>query len=198
MRTLVLAIAVFALGAVLGAQQRNPPSLGAVAKAAQEEKAKAKPAEGAPAADQKSGDQKTEKTAAKKYSNETLDGRPGPSSSRPSPKLTSASGTDDGGNTSGTPKDQAYWRSRADEVRQRVQYSKDKLNAAKAELERSRTSGPLYIKPADRATSSVEAERNRLSAEVRQLEADARREEQAMTQLEEDARRAGVPPGWLR
>ena len=197
MRTLVLAIAVFTLGAVLGAQQKNPPSLGAVAKAAQEEKAKAKPADGTQAtADQKTADPKTEKAAGKKYSNENLDGRSRPSASTPSPRLTSASGSEDLGNSGS--KDQGYWRSRADEVRQRVQYSKDKLSAAKAELERSRTSGPLYIKPADRGTSPVEAERNRLNAKVSELEAEARREEQAMTQLEEEARRAGVPPGWLR
>jgi hypothetical protein len=214
-----IGIGVLALGAAAAAQgKKEQPTLGAVAKAAQEEKAKAGAAESkadsktaaktdasakagaanasATADASAAADENNAKaTAGKRYTNEHLDGRPRPSS--PSAYRTAMKGAAMV-SSDGSGKDEMYWRQRAEPVRQRLEYSKDRLNSAKAQHERARTEGGLYVPPANGRTSTVQAERQRLATRVQDLEAEVRRAERDWTELEDEARRAGALPGWLR
>jgi hypothetical protein len=202
-----IGIGVLALGTAAAAQgKKEQPTLGAVAKAAQEEKAKAGAADSKGdskaaaktdvAAKAAAADENNAKaTAGKKYTNDHLDGRPRPSS--PSAYRTAAKGAAMV-SSDGSGKDEMYWRQRAEPVRQRLEYSKDRLNSAKAQYDRSRTDGGLYVPPANGRTSTVQAERQRLATRVQDLEAEVRRAERDWTELEDEARRAGALPGWLR
>jgi hypothetical protein len=139
-----LGIGVVALSGVVAAQvKQEQPSLGVVAKATKEQRAKAKAAADAKAAS---------KPAT--YTNENLDGRPRPSA--PTAYRTavrSASMVKSGSDG----KDEAYWRRRAEPIRQQLAYSTERLSAAKKRLD--------ALKPMRASTSpSPTADRRRLKA----------------------------------
>jgi hypothetical protein len=213
MSRILVGIGVLTLSVAVAAQgKKQQPGLGAVAKATQEEKAKAaadstpesktesktesKAASTTATASKTAAENNAKATAAKKYSNENLDGRPAPSS--PSAHRTAMTGAAMV-SSEGAGQDETYWRNRAEPLRQRLQYSTDRLNSAKAQLERAKNEGGLYVPPtANGRTSSVQAERMRLSSRVQELEAEVRRDREAWTNFEAEARRAGAMPGWLR
>jgi hypothetical protein len=203
MSRILIGIGVLTLSIAVAAQgKKEQPRLGAVAKATQEEKAKAADSKAGDKASAPSGaaaktaaENNAKATAAKKYTNEHLDGRPAPSS--PSARRTAMTGAAMV-SSEGASQDETYWRDRAEPLRQRLQYSTDQLNSAKAQLERAKNEGGMYVPPANDRTSSVQAERQRLATRVQELEAQVRRDRDAWTNFEDEARRAGAKPGWLR
>jgi hypothetical protein len=186
-----LGIGVLALSAAVVAQSaREQPSLGAVAKATQEQKAKAKSGGTA----KTPSEENTGRTAEKKYTNEDLGGRPRPSSSS-SYRTTSTTSSSSSGKAGG--KDESYWRGCAERLRQRLQESSERLTVAKARLASMKTEG-IDIALANGRSSPIAAERQRQAAHVQELETRARRDEQALKDLEQEGRRAGALPGWFR
>jgi hypothetical protein len=215
MARILLGIGVLALGTVAAAQVNQQPSLGAVARAAQAEKAKTAAApdpeskpptkpDGAatpPANAKTEKTEKTEKPAAKKYTNEDIGERPRPVPvpglpgrtvfpipPKPAPVPTST--------TLDRSKDEAYWRTRSEPVRRMLQDATDRLNAVKARLES--ISGGLDVAAANGQQSPVQMERQRLNYQLQDLDAQARQAQAAMNALEDEARKAGALPGWLR
>jgi hypothetical protein len=189
MTRILLGIGMLTLSVAVAAQgKKEQPRLGAVAKAAQEEKA------AKPAGNGKTTDATTDTAAAKKYSNEDLDRRPRPSS--PSASRTAATGAAMVSSGNGG-KDEEYWRSRAQSIRQRLQESTDRLSIAKARLESLKSDG-IDIAVANGRSSPTAAERQRQANLVQDLEARVRRDEQAMKTLEDEGRKAGALPGWFR
>lgn len=199
-----LGIGVLTLGAVAAAQvKQEQPSLGAVAKAVQEEKAKTGKGKLATKTSAKSDDAakaapdpKTDETTGKQYTNEDLDRRPrphSPTSSYPTRTRTTSmtKSTDRGA-------DEAYWRRRAGPILERLRDTTERLNEAKAHLENKKAPDGLDVSVANGRSSQAQAERDRLTTYVMQLEGQLRREEQAMKHLEEEGRRAGALPGWFR
>ena len=202
-----IGIGVLALGAAAAAQgKKEQPTLGAVAKAAQEEKAKAGAADSkadsttgakADVAAKAADENNAKATAGKKYTER------GPR--RPAATLVTvgephrSQGRGDGelrerqpgrGVTGGRGQNRSV---------SGCSTSMDRLNSAKAQLERARTEGGLYVPPSTNGRNPpVQVERQRLATRVQDLEAEVRRDQQAITELEEDARRAGALPGWLR
>jgi hypothetical protein len=203
-----LGIGVLALSGVVAAQARqDQPSLGAVAKATKEQRAKAASAKAAsktpakPAAAAKTAStENTEEAAGKKYTNDHLDGRPrptSPTSSSPTTYRTSTRSTSML-KSSGDGKDEAYWRRRAEPIRQQLEYSTDRLNMAKKRLESLKADDGLDVSVANGRSSPVQAERQRLTSYVQELEYQVRHHEQAMKNLEDEGRKAGALPGWFR
>ena len=185
-----LGIGVLALGAAVAAQVQEQPSLAEAAKAAKEQKAKAKAEADAKAAAKKDSDA----AAGKKYTNEHLDERPRPWSSTASRAAVRSAAMVNSGRGG---KDEAYWRRRAEPLRQRLQRSTNQLNIAKARLEGLKADG-VDIALANGRSSPIESERQRQIALVRELEARVSSDEQAMKDLEDEGRRAGALPGWFR
>jgi hypothetical protein len=175
-----IGLGVLTLGAVVAAQVRtDQPPLGSVAKAAREEKAARDKADG------------TEQEPAKKYTNEDLVGRPRAWYRSYSIRPSSASGASGRGN------DEAYWRSRAGRIRERLQSSSDRLNLLKTRLDSVKADG-LDISLANGRYSPQQAERQRLKSQVLDLEAQVQQYEQQLKDLEDEGRRAGALPGWFR
>jgi hypothetical protein len=175
-----LGIGVLTLGAAVGAQVKtDQPSLGAVAKAGKEEKAAR-----AGKADA------TEQEPAKKYTNEDLVRRPRAwYRSYSTASLTPGPG--------GRGNDEAYWRRRARDIRQRLQAASDRLNLVKARLENVKGEG-LDVSLANGRSSPMQSERQRLKAQVLDLEGQVQFYEQQLKDLEDEGRRAGALPGWFR
>jgi hypothetical protein len=200
MSRLLLGIGAIALGVAVSAQgTQEQPSLGAVAKAAQEEKAKANgtssraPAKGDATAKATSSG-KTEKAPAKKYTNQDL-GATSPSPWYPASYSTSAaSGKGLSGDRS---KGESYWRSRATPLRQRLEASVARASAMKARLDGIKAEGP-DISTVNGRPSMVQAERQRLTSQLMEAEAQVEINERALKALEEEGRRAGALPGWFR
>jgi hypothetical protein len=200
MSRIILGLALVSLGAVVAAQVKEErPALGTIAKAAQEEKAKAaatsksesktpaKP-DGATAA---TADGKTEKPAAKKYSNEDLGrSRPWPTGLYLSPPPNTPYRAD-------RPKDEAYWRGRAQPILERQRDITSHLTVLKARLESIKGDG-LDVSLANGQSSPLAAERRQLTYQVADFEAQLKRYEQLMAALEDEGRRAGALPGWFR
>ena len=180
-----LGIGVLALGGVVAAQvKQEQPSLGAVAKATKEQRSKAKAAADAKAAS---------KPAT--YTNENLDGRPRPSA--PTAYRTavrSASMVKSGSDG----KDEAYWRRRAEPIRQQLAYSTERLNAAKKRLESLKADEGLDVAVANGRSSAAQGERQRQASLVQELESQVQYLEQRMKNLEDEGRKAGALPGWFR
>jgi len=212
-----LGIGVLTLGAVaVAAQKQEQPSLGAVAKAVQEEKAKAaakqKTESKTPAKSQEAAkaapDSKTAKAtpdadagkaAGKKYTNEDLDRRPRPYSPTSSPYSTSSrTRTTSMTRSTDLGADEAYWRRRSAPLRERLRQTTERLNAAKANLESKKAPEGLDVSVANGRSSPAQAERDRLASYVAQLESQLQRDEEALRTLEEMGRRAGALPGWFR
>jgi hypothetical protein len=198
-----LGIGVLALsGVVAGQARQDQPSLGAVAKATKEQRAKAAAAKNAsktpakPAAAAKTAStENTEEAAGKKYSNDNLDGRPRPTA--PTAYRTAVRGASmvksgsDG-------KDEAYWRRRAEPIRQQLGYSTERLNAAKKRLESLKADEGLDVSVANGRSSPAQAERQRQASLVQELETQVQYLEQRMKNLEDEGRKAGALPGWFR
>lgn len=191
-----LGIGVLALSGVVAAQVRHEqPSLGAVAKATKEQRAKAKAAADAKAAANAKGadDKATSKPAT--YTNENLDGRPRPSA--PTAYRTavrSASMVKSGSDG----KDEAYWRRRAQPIRQELGYSTERLNVAKKRLESLKGDEGLDVAVANGRSSAAQGERQRQASLVQELESQVQYLEQRMKNLEDEGRKAGALPGWFR
>lgn len=199
MSRLWLGIGVLTFGAVVAAQvKQEQPPLGAVAKAVQEEKAQTagqgKPESKTPV---KSEDAAKATPETKKYTDADLDRRPRPQSPTSSPYSTRARTTTRTTSTS-LGSDEAHWRHRASPIRERIQETTERLNAAKAHLESKKAPQGLDVSVANGRSSPAQAERDRLATYVRQLEGQLRRDEQAMKALEDQGRRAGALPGWFR
>jgi hypothetical protein len=197
--------------------RQEPPSLGAVAKATKEQRAKAKAAADAKAAanakaaakakaaandkaaDGKAADGKAA-TQRSTYTNENLDGRPRPTSPTSSSPATYGTSTRSTSmlKSSGDGKDEAYWRRRAEPIRQQLESSTDRLNMAKKRLESLKANEGLDVSVANGRSSPVQAERQRLTSYVQELEYQVRHHEQAMKNLEDEGRKAGALPGWFR
>jgi len=201
MSRIILGLAVVSLGAVVAAQVKEErPALGTIAKAAQEEKAKAAQEEKAKAAKEEkakapaTGDSESktpEKPAAKKYSNEDLGrSRPWPTGLYLSPPPTTPYRAD-------RPKDEAYWRSRAQPILERQRDITSHLTVLKARLESIKGDG-LDVSLANGQSSPLAAERRQLTYQVTDFEAQLKRYEQLMAALEDEGRRAGALPGWFR
>ena len=194
-------------------RQEQPP-LGTVARQTREARAKAKAAAEAkaaanakatasakPTANAKAADAKaTDATATAKpvaYTNENLDGR-----SRPSAPTTYRTSTQTRSTSmvrsSGDGKDEAYWRRRAEPIRQQLEYNTDRLNTAKKRLESLKGEEGLDVNTANGRYSPAQAERQRITSQVQELEDQVRRNEQAMKTLEDEGRKAGALPGWFR
>jgi hypothetical protein len=96
------------------------------------------------------------------------------------------------------------------EPEQGEKYWKDRIGAARADLERSKTFaaalesriGALTLDfvnrddPAQRAV--IEQNRQKAVAELERVQRDIATQTKAITAIEEEARKAGVPAGWLR
>ena len=196
MTRIILGIGVLTLGAAVAAQVKEErPSLGTIAKAAQEEKAKAaqdEKAKTAPASKPESkAEEKGEKPAAKKYTNDDL----GRSRARPTPLyLSPPSATS---YSPDRPKDEAYWRSRAAPILKAREETTYRLSVLKTRLEAIKGNG-LDVSVANGQSSPIQAERRQLNYQVLDVEAQLRRLEQMMATLEDEGRRAGALPGWFR
>ena len=198
MTRILLGIGMLTLGVAVAAQgKKEQPTLGAVAKAAQEAKAKSTAEAPVKAKDEvkTTTDASTEKAAAKKYSNEDLDGRPQPSS--PTAYRTAVKGAAMVSSSGASGRDESYWRARAQSIRQRLQESTDRLNIAKARLDNLKSDG-IDIAVANGRSSPMQAERQRQANYVQELESRVRRDEQALKNLEDEGRKAGALPGWFR
>ena len=100
--------------------------------------------------------------------------------------------------SSGDGKDEAYWRRRAQPIRQQLEYNTDRLNTAKKRLESLKGEEGLDVNTANGRYSPAQAERQRITSQVQELEDQVRRNEQAMKNLEDEGRKAGALPGWFR
>ena len=200
-----IGIGVLALSGVLAAQvKQEQPSLGAVAKATKEQRAKKAAADARAAANAKAAEAKAaEAKAASKpatYTNENLDGRPRPSAPTTSSPTTYRTSTRSTSmvRSSGDGKDEAYWRRRAEPIRQQLGYNTDRLNLAKKRLESLKADEGLDVSVANGRSSPVQGERQRLTSYVQELEYQVHHYEQAMKNLEDEGRKAGALPGWFR
>ena len=213
-----LGIGVLALSGVVAAQvkQEQPstvgkttrvrqeqPPLGTVARQTREARAKAKAAAEAKAAANAKATASAKPTANAKASEEkastteNLDGRPQPSAPttyRTSTQTRSTSMV----RSSGDGKDEAYWRRRAQPIRQQLEYNTDRLNTAKKRLASLKGEEGLDVNTANGRYSPAQAERQRITSQVQELEDQVRRNEQAMKSLEDEGRKAGALPGWFR
>jgi hypothetical protein len=198
MRRIWLGIGVLALSGAVAAQvKQEQPSLGAVAKATKEQRAKAKAAADAKAAANAKATANAKAAASKPttYTNENLDGRPrpvSPTTYRAAVRSTSLA------RSSAEGKDETYWRRRAQPIRQQLEYNTDRLNMAKKRLESLKADEGLDVSVANGRSSPVQAERQRLTSYVQELEYQVRHYEQAMKNLEDEGRKAGALPGWFR
>ena len=202
-----LGIGVLALSGVVAAQvKQEQPSLGAVAKATKEQRAKAAAAKAASAkaasktpansaAVTKTASTENTEATGKKYTNDNLDGRPQPSA--PTAYRTAVRGASMV-KSSSDGKDEAYWRRRAEPIRQQLEYNTDRLNMAKKRLDSLKADDGLDVSVANGRSSAAQAERQRLASYVQELEYQVRRHEQAMKSLEDEGRKAGALPGWFR
>jgi hypothetical protein len=198
-----LGISVLALSGVVVAQvSQEQPSLGAVAKATKEQRAKAAaakagsktPVKFAPVAKTANTENRDE-AAGKKYTNDNLDGRPRPSS--PTAYRTAAKGAPMV-KSGGDGKDEAYWRRRAEPIRQQLGYSTERLNVAKKRLESLKADEGLDVAVANGRSSTAQGERQRQASLVLELESQVQYLEQRMKNLEDEGRKAGALPGWFR
>ena len=190
MTRIILGIGVLTLGAAVAAQVKEErPALGTIAKAAQEEKAKAAQDEKAKTAAASNPESKA--PAAKKYTNEDLGrSRPRPTPLYPTPPSATSFSPD-------RPKDEAYWRSRAQPILERQRDITSHLTVLKARLESIKGDG-LDVSLANGQSSPLAAERRQLTYQVTDFEAQLKRYEQLMAALEDEGRRAGALPGWFR
>lgn len=94
------------------------------------------------------------------------------------------------------PGDEAFWRRRMAEARDRLQRSKLFAEALQSRINALWADFTARDDPAQRAV--IEANRQEALAELERVKADIERETRAIEELEEEARKAGVPPGWLR
>jgi hypothetical protein len=92
--------------------------------------------------------------------------------------------------------DEAFWRRRMAEARERLQRSKLFAEALQSRINALWADFTARDDPAQRAI--IEANRQEALAELERVKADIERETRAIEELEEEARKAGVPPGWLR
>jgi hypothetical protein len=100
------------------------------------------------------------------------------------------------GSGEAAPGDEAFWRRRMAEARERLHRSKLFAEALQSRINALWADFTARDDPAQRAL--IEANRQEALAELERVKADIERETRAIEELEEEARKAGVPPGWLR
>jgi gas vesicle protein len=96
----------------------------------------------------------------------------------------------------GPKKDEAYWRGRANEIRDNLQRAKTFQEALQTRINSLSADFTSRDDPAQR--SVVAADRQKALAELERVKKEIKDFEKQLSDLEDEARRAGVPPGWLR
>jgi hypothetical protein len=94
------------------------------------------------------------------------------------------------------PKDEAYWRSRITEARQRLERNELFLEALQSRINALTNDFAARDDPAQRAL--IGADRIKALAEMERVKTENSQLAKSIADIEEEARREGVPPGWLR
>jgi hypothetical protein len=94
------------------------------------------------------------------------------------------------------PKNEAYWRSRITEVRERLDRNQLFLEALQSRVNALTNDFAARDDPAQR--DLIGADRIKALAEMERVKTENSQLARSITDIEEEARRAGVPPGWLR
>jgi hypothetical protein len=94
------------------------------------------------------------------------------------------------------PKDEAYWRARITEARQRLERNQMFLEALQSRVNALTNDFASRDDPAQRAL--IGADRVKALAEMERVKTENSQLAKAIADIEEEARQASVPPGWLR
>jgi hypothetical protein len=93
-------------------------------------------------------------------------------------------------------RDEAYWRARMTEAREKVRRSEMFAEALQTRINSLTNDFFRWDDPYQR--EQINQQRNDALAELERVKKEIEEQNQAIADLEEEARRAGVPPGWLR
>jgi hypothetical protein len=93
-------------------------------------------------------------------------------------------------------KDEKYWKSRINEVRDQMSRHKTLVDALQSRVNALDFDRTSTDDPAKRA--QIERDRQKALAEMERLKKEMKEQDKAIAAIEEEARRANVPPGWLR
>lgn len=93
-------------------------------------------------------------------------------------------------------KDQAYWSARINAARAQLERSRIFADALQSRINALTTDFVNRDDPAQRA--QLELERQRAIAELDRVKKEIAEQTKAIADIEEEARKAGVPAGWLR
>lgn len=93
-------------------------------------------------------------------------------------------------------KDQAYWSARINAARAQLERSRIFADALQSRINALTTDFVNRDDPAQRA--QLELERQRAVAELDRVKKEIAEHTKAIADIEEEARKAGVPAGWLR
>ena len=102
----------------------------------------------------------------------------------------------DGKAPKGEVKDEAYWRKRAQALRDQLERDRTLADALQSRIDALTADFSSRDDPAQRAKIGVD--RQKALAELERMRAAVSAGTKAIADLDEEARRAGVPPGWLR
>jgi hypothetical protein len=182
-RTVWLLVTVVALGATSAAWSQTPPPLADVAKKEAERR-------------------KAIKSPGKVYTNEDVAKTKGtmtsaaPVAPAVAPASAQAAPVAEPEPSPEPPRDEAYWRARMADARERLRRSQlfadslqTRINALTADF--TRWDDPYQRAAIGQQRADALAELDRVKREIDALT-------QEIADIEEEARRAGVPPGWLR
>ncbi|MGE0039887.1 MAG: hypothetical protein AB7H88_02620 [Vicinamibacterales bacterium] len=93
-------------------------------------------------------------------------------------------------------RDQAYWSARINAARAQLERSRTLADAMQSRINALATDFVNRDDPAQRA--ALEEDRLKALAELERLKREIEDQSQAIADIQEEARKAGVPPGWLR
>jgi len=93
-------------------------------------------------------------------------------------------------------KDEAYWRARMTDARERLQRSRLFAEALQSRINALTTDFVARDDPYQR--QQIAQQRQEALAELDRVQGDIAAQTKAVDDLEEEARRSGVPAGWLR
>jgi hypothetical protein len=118
-------------------------------------------------------------------------------SAKPAPSTAAASEpAADGKAAKGEVKDEAYWRKRAQSLRDQLERDRTLADALQSRVNGLTADFTGRDDPAQRA--KIGADRQKALVELDRMQAAVSAGTKAIADLDEEARRAGVPPGWLR
>jgi len=134
-----------------------------------------------------------------------------PTTEAPSPDAKaspSPSPSPDAGETRSAPKDETYWRNRAQALREAITADEARVKKAEDDYAAARRPGSQPL-PTDVVTPdgglaqrppdpAFNADADRLQKELESAKAAVVLAKKALDDFEEEARKAGVPAGWLR